>query len=328
VKAPSSAFRGLVAPVLAGVVVAMAIVWLMASALHSPAPHGLRVGLVAPDQAAAAISASLESKQPGAFTIVRYASSDEARAAVDDRSAAGAVIVGNGTVQILVASGDSEASAAAISGAFTGVASGMGATPSVTDVHPLPASDPHGIVPFFLVLAVSVAGLVYGAVALILGGSASLLRQAGSLLAFALLGGLGAAATVGFVVGHDASQWLLALVCGLLALAVGSTTMALQRLAGIAGIGLAALFVVLLGMATSGGMVGPSFLADGFRELAGILPPSAALAAVRGTMYFDGAGLALPTAVLVAWIVVAFAVLVGAQVWIGRRSARRRPAAS
>jgi hypothetical protein len=317
----------LVAPVAAGVVAGTLIFWLMAAALHAPAPHGLRVGLVAPDQAAAAVSASLEQRQPGAFTIVRYDTSDDARAALDDRSVSGAVIIGTGTMQILVASGDSEASAAAISGAFSGAATAMGATPTVTDVHPLPSSDPHGIVPFFLALAISISGLVYGVLVFQLSGVRKPLEQLVSLAVFTVLDGLLAAAVVGYIVGFDASQWQLAVVCMLLAAAVASATMVLQRLTGMAGAGFSAIFVVILGMATSGGMVGPSFLADGFREMAGILPPSAGLAAARGAMYFSGGGLVWPVAVLAAWIVVTLAVLVAIEVWASRRLARQ-PAAS
>jgi hypothetical protein len=324
----STSARDVAAPIAAGVAVAMLIVWLMASALHSPAPHGLRVALVAPDQAASAVAASLEKKQPGAFTIVRYDTREAAKAAIDDRSVAGAVIVGTGAVEILVSSGDSEASAAAISGAFSGVAAGMSAAPTVTDVHPLPNSDPHGIVPFFLVLAVSISGLVFGAAASLMGGASGLMSKLGSAFAFAVLDGLGAAVVVGFVVGFEAELWLLAGVCACLALAVAAATMALRRLVGLPGLALSAVFVVLLGMASSGGMVGPSFLADGFRELAGLLPPSAGLAAARSALYFDGGGVITPLAVLAIWIVVAVALVVAVEVWTSRRGATRKPAVS
>jgi hypothetical protein len=323
----NASVRGLVAPTAAGVLAGTLIFWLMAAALHSPTPHGLRVGLVAPDQAAASVSAALEQRQPGAFTTVRYDTSDEARAAVDDRSVAGAVVISTGTMQIMVASGDSEASAGAISGAFSSIATAMGATATVTDVHPLPSSDPHGIVPFFLALAISVSGLIYGVLTFLLAGPRGLPGQLASLGIFAVLDGLLAAAVVGYIVGFAASQWLLAVVCMLLAAAVAAATIVLQRLTGMAGAGLSALFVVILGMATSGGMVGPSFLADGFRELAGIFPPSAGLAAARGAMYFNGGGLVWPVAVLVTWIVVALALVIGIEIWANRRLGRQ-PAAS
>jgi hypothetical protein len=308
-------------PILAGTVVGMLMIWLMASALHAPAAHGIRVGLVAPAQAAAAIPASLEQKQPGAFSIVIYASADEARAAIDSRSVAGAVIVGGGTTQILVASADSEGSAAAIGAAFSAVAKATGSTPIVTDVRPLPASDPHGIVPFFLILAVSVSGLVFCGATFVLGDGRSIVRSLGSMAAFGVASGLLVTLTVGFVIGYGNNLWLLWVVVGLLALAVAAATIALQRLFGITGLGLSALFVILLGIATSGGLAGPPFLADGFRELTGILPPAAGLAAARDALYFEGGGLMTPIMVLVAWVSAAWAVTIAADLWRGRRAA-------
>jgi hypothetical protein len=310
--------RGFVAPIVAGVAAGTLILWLMAAAMHAPAAHGLKVALVAPDQAAAAITASLDQKSPGAFSIVRCTTAEDARAALDDRAVSGAVVMGHGTADILVASGDSEASAAAIGAAFAAVAKATGATATVTDVHPLPASDPHGIVPFFLVLAVSVSGLLYGVIGFLFGDATKTAARVASMIVFAIADGLLVAGVVGFVTGFDSSQWLLAGICMLLALAVAASTVALQRLVGIAGTGVSALFVVILGMATSGGMVGPAFLADGFRELAGLLPPAAGLSAARGAMFFGGGGLVTPVAILTAWIVVAIVVTFAAERLPGR----------
>jgi hypothetical protein len=316
-----SQMRALIAPVVAGAVAGMLVLWALASAMHAPAPHGLPVGLVAPDQAATTISAQLEQKQPGAFTVVRYDNSDAARAAVDDRSVAGAVILGQGTMDIVVASGNGSASASAISGAFSAIAQATGVTPTVSDVHPLPAGDPFGIVPFFLVLAVALSGLIYGLISLLMGGNGTLAARLAAMVVFSILSGLLAAATVGFVTVFDSNLWLLAGVCTLLALSVAVTTVALQRLVGLPGTGLSALLVVILGMATSGGLAGPNFLADGFRELAGILPPSAALSAARSALYFGGSGSLGPVVVLAAWAVVAGVVLVAAERWLPARAA-------
>ncbi len=313
--------RKLVAPVLAGAVAGTLILWALAAALHAPAPHSLPVALVGPDKAVTTISSQLDQRQPGAFSVVRYETSDAARAAVDNRDVAGAVVVGQGTLDIIVASGNGTASAGAISGAFGAIAQAMGAKTTITDVHPLPAADPIGIVPFFLVLAVSLSGLIYGLIALLMGGNSRIGARLAAMIVFAIASGLLAAATVGFVTTFDSSLWALAGVCMLLALSVAVTTTALQRLIGLAGTGLSALIVVILGMATSGGMAGPSFLTDGFREAAGILPPSAALSAARSALYFSGSGLLVPCLVLAAWIIVAGAVLLAADQWLAPRAA-------
>jgi hypothetical protein len=315
-----AAVRVLVAPVVAGAVAGMLILWMLASAMHGGAPHSLRVGVVAPDQALSQVSAALDQKEPGAFSIVRYTTADEARAAVDSRDVAGAVVFGNGTMEIKVASGNGPASANAIGGAFSAIAQATGAKPTVTDLRPMSSTDPIGIVPFFLVLTVSLSGLICGLVALMLGGRPSLMTRLGAMVVFAIVSGFLAAGMVGFVGTFDASLWPLSAICMLLALSVAVTTLALQRLVGVAGTGLSALCVVVLGVATSGGMAGPAFLNDGFRELAGILPPSAALSAARGALYFDGAGIYGPCLSLAAWIVVAGAALVAAERWMAPRA--------
>jgi hypothetical protein len=307
------AIRALVAPVVAGAVAGMLILWMLASAMHGGTPHSLQVGVVAPDQAFSQVSAALEQKQPGAFSLVRYTSAADALAAVDNRDVAGAVLFGQGTVDIKVASGNGPASANAITGAFSAIAQAIGAKPAVTDVHPMTSSDPIGIVPFFLILAVSLSGLIYGLIAHILGSRPSPLAGLGAMVVFAIVSGFLAAGTVGFVGTFEASLWPLSAICMLLALSVALTTVALQRLIGLAGVGLSVLFVVILGVATSGGMAGPAFLNDGFRELAGILPPSAALSATRGALFFNGTNLYAPCLVLVAWIVVAGAAVVAAE---------------
>ncbi len=307
------AMRAVIAPVVAGALAGMLILWMLASAMHGGTPHSLQVGVVAPDQALSQISVGLGQKEPGAFSLVRYSNANGAAAALDNRDVAGIVVLGQGSVDIKVASGNGPASANAIGGAFTAIARALGAQPTVTDVHPMPATDPIGIVPFFMILAVSLSGLIYGLIALMLASRPSLATGLGAMVVFAIVSGLLAAGTVGFVGTFDSSLWPLSAICMLLALSVAVTTVALQRLIGVAGTGISALVVVILGVATSGGLAGPAFLNDGFREVAGILPPSAALAATRGALFFNGANLYPPCLVLTAWIVVAGTVLVVAE---------------
>ena len=315
---PNAAVRELAAPVGIGAALVLVFVWLFAAALHAPAPSNLPVALVAPDQASAQIEAGLQQRAPGAFAVTRYESLDAARQAIDDRAVAGGFVLGPGTATILVASGASEATAGAIEGAFGGIASGMGVTTTITDLHSLPPNDPHGLVPFFLILGVSISSIVYAVAASFLA-KRSLAPRLTALVAFAVLDGLAAALAVALVLGYENVDWALAAVCAVLALAIASTTLALRRLVGFAGLGLSALFVVILGLASSGAMLGPEFLPGAFRALTIALPPGAALAAVRGVWYFDGAAIAVPLASLACWIVAALVVLIGVDAWRARR---------
>ena len=309
-------------PTVVGAVLAGLFVWLFAAALHQPRPHELPVGLVAPDAVAARATGGLEVASPGAFAVVRFATAEEARASVEDRAVAGAFVAGPGTPVILVASGNSQASAGAISGAFGAIATASGSPATVEDVRPLPADDPYGVVPFFLVLGVSLSALVYQVLASATPTDVRLTVRLVAMVVLAVLAGLAAAGAVGLALGFDASLWLLSAVCALLALAVAAATAALHSIFGRAGLGLAALGVVILGAACSGGLVGPSFLPDGFRQLSPFMPAGVGLYAVRGTLYFDGADLVAPLAVLVTWIVISLGVLSAAESWRHRAAAR------
>jgi len=318
-----------VAPIVIGLVLAAWFVWLFAAALHLPQAHDLPVALVAPDAVAAQVAAGLEQQAPGAFAVTTYGSESDARAAIADRDEVGALVAGANGATILVASGASESAAGAVAGAFSALAGALQLTPTIEDVAPLPAGDPHGTVPFFLVLGVSLSALIYAILARAVGATGerpALGRRLVSLLTFAVLDGLVAAGAVGLVLGFDEGFWLLAGMCAVLALAVASATAALQELAGTAGSGLSALFVVILGVACSGAMAGPWFLPDGFRALAPILPPGVALAAVRGTLYFDGAALALPLLALASWAVISLAIVVGVDLRRHRPAGRPMPA--
>jgi hypothetical protein len=93
----------------------------------------------------------------------------------------------------------------------------------------------------------------------------------------------------------------------------------LARILGPAGIGLTGLFVVLLGLVTSGGPVGSQLLPDFYRSLAPWMPAGPLYSALRGALYFDGAGIGGPIALLSGWLVAGVALM-----FVGEMIARRR----
>ncbi len=97
-------WRAILAAMVASVVMVFFFVWLFAAALHQPQPHDLPVGFVGPAAVAEQVAAGVEANAPGAFVFTSYSSADEARTAVLERDVAGALIVGSGQPQILVAS--------------------------------------------------------------------------------------------------------------------------------------------------------------------------------------------------------------------------------
>jgi hypothetical protein len=90
---------------------------------------------------------------------------------------------------------------------------------------------------------------------------------------------------------------------------------------GRPGIGLAALIVVLLDLVCSGGPIGSQLLPDAYRWLAPGMPAGQLYSALRGALYFDGAGLAEPFGVLSLWLLGGLILMV-----LGQLVRRRSPA--
>ncbi|MBN1320814.1 MAG: hypothetical protein JXA87_08235 [Thermoleophilia bacterium] len=296
------------APMAVSVVMVFVFVWLFGAALHRPEPHDIVVGFVGPPAVAEKVGAAVEISAPGAFTLVAYGSADEARGAIEERDIAGALVVGLGQPRILVAGAGGQAASGAISGVFSALAQAFGQPAAVEDVQPLPESDSRGLVPFFLVLGVSVSAFLFQVLSRERTGRQSLLGSMGSMLVFALVDGLAAALAVGIVIGFG-SYWPLAGVCVLLALAVTAATAACCRLFGKGGVGVAGLIVILLGNASSGSVIGSAFLPQPFRWLSPVLPAGSALEAVRSVLYFGGAGAGWRVATLALWVAGSFVIL-------------------
>ncbi|WP_371631932.1 hypothetical protein OG693_00645 [Streptomyces sp. NBC_01259] len=113
-----------------------------------------------------------------------------------------------------------------------------------------------------------------------------------------LLGVLVAGTLLDAVPGNFWALWALG---SLLVLTVGALTLALYEFAGVLGIGLALLLVVVLGGPSAGGVYPTELLPAFWRTVGPFLPPGAGLDAVDSIAYFRGAGAGGPWWTLVAW---------------------------
>src|SRR2546423_10103392 len=148
-------------PLVGGLLILVALIRLIGTAIKNPQPHDIKVGLVGPTPALEQISTAFATNAPGAFQFTTYASEDAARAAIDDRSVDGALVFGpGGGPRLIVAGAAGDAVTGVISGAFTNVFKAQGQTLTVETVHPFARVDPHGLILFFVVLAVVVSTLV------------------------------------------------------------------------------------------------------------------------------------------------------------------------
>jgi hypothetical protein len=93
-------------------------------------------------------------------------------------------------------------------------------------------------------------------------------------------------------------------MCAIAALTIfasGAATAGIQAALGPAGTAVVILLFVILGNAASGGPFARPLLPGLWRTLGGVLPPGASVDLARATLFFDGARIAGPILVLVAW---------------------------
>lgn len=289
-------------PIVAGLVLLLTLIGLLGTAIRDPRPHDIAVGLNAPPPVAEQLTQAFAQAAPGAFAFTTYGRESEALAAIDRREVVASLIVGQAGPRLVVAGAAGDPIAGGVTAAFTNAFRAQGTELTVETVHPFQAGDPHGIVLFFLVLATLISSVVAGALTVMQASGRSWLTQVGILATYALSAGiLGALATAWIVDGYGNGLWLVMGLVALLAFAVGSVVAASARILGPAGVALAALVVVLLGLVSSGGPLGSEFLPDAYRAIAPWLPVGPIYSALRGALYFDGVGVSGPVSLLLGW---------------------------
>jgi hypothetical protein len=292
----------LVPPVIGGLLLLIALLGLIGTAIRDPRPHDIPVGLVGPAQAVQQISTAFGTNAPGAFQFTTYGSEADAVAALDLRTVDGVLVLGS-PPRLIVAGAAGDAATGVITAALTNVFKAQGVTLNVEVVHPFAAGDAHGLILFFVVVAVIVSALVAQALLLGIAPEAGFGTRLIVSVAFAALGGLTAMGTAAWIAGdYGSGFWTATGFVMLAALAVGTVVAGCARLLGPPGLGLAALVVVLLDLVSSGGPVGSQLLPDFYRWLAPWMPAGQLYSALRGALYFDGAGLSGPLLVLSGWV--------------------------
>ncbi|GAA3397282.1 DUF3533 domain-containing protein [Streptomyces roseoviridis] len=287
-------------------------------ALHDPKPKDVPFGVVAPQQAAAALMGRLE-KLPGEPLDPRTVADEaEATRQIRNRDIDGALVVDprGRTDTLLVASGGGKVLAATLETMFTRLEAAERRELRTVDVAPASAHDFNGLSAFYLVIGWCVGGYICAAILAISAGSRPANRERAvirlaTLALYSALGGLGGAVIVGPVLGalpgSVAALWGLGT---LVVFAVGATTLALQSLFGIVGIGLAILLVVVAGNPSAGGAFPLPMLPPFWQAIGPALPPGAGTWAARSIAYFKGNDLTASLLVLSAWAVVGTAVTV------------------
>lgn len=307
-----------------GLVVAAGI--LMAAFLgpgHADELHGVRLGAVGPPAGVAQLAAGLARARPGAFRVHPAPSEAAAVAALRHRRLDAVVVLGppGAPLRLDTASAASTTLAAATTSAIRAAATATGRQLTTRDVVAPAPGDPHATAPFFVVLPLTIIGLL-AAVVLTLVLRLPLGPLLAALAGVAVGGGVAAAVVADVALGAlGGHAWTLAWTGALVTAASATVACGLRRLLGVAGLGLAALVLVVLGSTSSGGATAPAMLPAGWRQIGPWLPPGAGVELVRDATYFGGDGGGRPLAVLAAWAAGGLALCA-----LGRATARARRA--
>ncbi|MET9856344.1 DUF3533 domain-containing protein [Streptomyces sp. NPDC006450] len=286
-------------------------------AFHDPKPSEIPIAVAAPAERIAEQTAKQLSALPGEPLAPR-AVQDEATALrqIQNRDVDGALIVDptSTTDKLLVASGGGASLSQALEEVVVLVEKTQGRTVRVVDVAPAAPGDGRALTSFYLVVGWCVGGYLCAAILAISAGArpANVHRaviRLGALFAYAVAAGLlGAVIADPILDALPGSIWGLWGLGALVVFAVGAITLAFQGLAGVVGIGLAILLVVVLGNPSAGGAYPYPLLPPFWRAIGPWLPPGAGTYAARSIAYFKGNDLTGPLLVLSGWAVLGSAV--------------------
>lgn len=283
-------------------------------AFHAPTPREVPLAVVAPDGAPAGTAESVVAQLNGLDgdpLDARVAGgAADATELLRDREVDGVLLLGAGAEDTLqVAGAEGGAVSSALEQVLTAADAAQQRTLTTDDVLPAAAGDARGLSAFYLAVGWVVGGYLVASIIGVSAGSRPLTRgrgavRLGALAVYAVVSGVGGALITGPVLDvFDGHLVALSAFGALLVFAVGAFTMALQVWTGLLGIGLAILLFVVLGNPSAGGAYPAPLLPPFWAAIGPWLPPGAGTDAVRGIVYFGGAGAGQACLVLAAYAV-------------------------
>ncbi|MFI6873758.1 carboxypeptidase regulatory-like domain-containing protein [Streptomyces sp. NPDC050400] len=292
-----AAARALAEAVWFPAVLFLGILFFFAPALHAPEPHHVTVA-VADGAGPARVEKALAGRYSGGFDVTRVPTARQARQAVLDRDAFAGYAVDGTRPVLYVAKANGASLEQTLTTAFGTV---TGSAPlAVQDVAPTTDEDRLGSTVLYFAIAWNIPAYILATTLL----RAVALDRRRKLLAIAVVAavfgavGYGVGAGLGYLPADPAVTG----VAFLLTAAVATTASGLAPFARrfLPAIGMT-LFIVM-SIPTSGGAVPAPLLPEPYRALHAVMPLANAVDALRGILYFGGAGVLRPVLVLCAWI--------------------------
>lgn len=313
----------------------VAFIWAYAGVLHDPTPRDLPVAVVRGDTAAEGLLTAVAAVQGDTLETVVYDDRADAVDALERRSVygiLGSADVGGAGLTLTIASASGPAATDVVTDALSGAADTLQVPMTVLDAVPTSTGDGRGLVPFYVVVGLVLAGyLASTALGLNLGTVPRNLDRAamriGALAVYSAVTGIAAALITGPILGiFTAHRPGLAIAGALITFASALVSSAVQGWLGLLGTGLVILLLVVLGNPGSGGIYPPQFLPPFFRSMHHWNIPGLGVDLLKSVVYFDRKAAAWPITALTLWALLGVGGLLGATAVLGRRA--HRPAAA
>lgn len=321
-----SVMKSVVNPTVTGLVIGILFVTVFLAAFHAPEPHNLPVGIVGASQQVKAVEQAVAENAPGKLEFITYDSAAEARDAVEHRTIFGAYVVAEDgqTAQLLYAGANGPGVTSTVEGIFGGVAHHSNIALKTQDVVPAASGDTRGLGIFYAGFGIVLGGFLLGLISAQMAPNLQLRWRILSLGLFSIIGGAAVSLIAGST-GFNVLPGNLAVnisVIALLAAAVIAGTLLLLHLGGAAGTLLASLVMLILGNATSGGVLPAAYLPTWLHPFSEILPAGLGLRALIGTSYFNNDGYISGLILLALWIVASLGIITGLDTLADRRKSR------
>jgi hypothetical protein len=289
-------------------------------ALGQPVPRHVPVGLVGDPRGATTLVGAVEAAAHDAIEFRPYPTAEAAEAAVDRQILGGVLVLGR-QPELLVSSAASPSVARALEQA-AGQASRVTGTPvEVVDLHPLPPSDPLGLVPFYVTLGATLLGFITMFQLRANAPALSLRAWLAVTALLAILGGLLISIVADHLTGalHGPFLELWAALAAQIAVTALFCSTMLVLLRPWAMIPTFVLFIAV-GNPSSGGAVSAPLLPPAYAVIGRFLPSGATVSIIHNAVYFRHVQHVGPFIVEGAWLVGCLAALL-----ISVRVLRRTP---
>jgi hypothetical protein len=191
---------------------------------------------------------------------------------------------------------------------FAAAAPTKGRALVVQDLVRPSTSDPNSSTAFSMLLSLILAGELGAVLIFTLGQHRTALVRLAAVGALAIGAGLVSALVTNVVVGAFPDHFLAVWgVAALFVLAIGVPIAGFQALLGVGGTAVGAVMFLVIGNPASGGGSAPELLPAFWRHISQLLPPGAAITAMRDVVYFHGHGMTQALLVLGAYVILGIA---------------------